>query len=234
MENDKSSSSKIRKGGVGKWDCSRGSLRSSNHSGFQIPDSGPRRPVQIPDSRFQGQDLTDPKGQCRFHIPDSGDRISQIPHASTDSSFQESSARIGGPWYRFQVPVSRVPVSRTHQHRFQFPDSKGNFRWTLHTSTDSRFQTPKAGPAVRYAENRIQVPVSRLGPVSRFQYPDYRIQGGWRGRSGRGRLQIQIRRFWGGRGGAGTEKQGTDSRIRASLGTSQNSRFQALSLHPKS
>ena len=135
----------------------------------------------------------------------------QIPGSSFQSpSFQNTPTQI--PVSRFQ---GQFPVDLAHQYRFQISGSKG---WS--GSQIRRKQNP--GSSIQ------------IGPVSRFQYPDYRIQGGWRGRSGRGRLQIQIRRFWGGRGGAGTEKQGTDSRIRASLGTSQNSRFQALSLHPKS
>ena len=187
-------------------DCasSKRSDRDCASCQIQVPDSSfrPCFKNQIPDSRFR---TTKASAYSRFQIPGTGFRRPHMP---------------------VQIPVSKSPVQGLvdpgTDSRFQFPESQFPER----TNTDSSFQIPRAisgGPCtpVQIPDFRLQrlvrqsdtqktesrFHVSTLGPVSRFQlYPDYRIQGGWRGRSGRGRLQIQIRRFWGGRGGAGAQK----------------------------
>ena len=159
---------------------------------FQILDSGPQRPVHIPDSRFRGQDFADPTCQYRFQFPRVQCKdwwtLVQIPGSSFQSpSFQNTPTQI--PVSRFQ---GQFPVDLAHQYRFQISGSKG---WS--GSQIRRKQNP--GSSIQIGPS-IQVPVSRLQNTGRMAREEWQgeitdTDSQIPGRAGRGRYRKAGYRF---------------------------------------
>ena len=169
--------------------------KASADSRFQIPGTGldgSKRPVQIPYSRFRGQDFADPTCQYRFQFPRVQCKdwwtLVQIPGSSFQSpSFQNTPTQI--PVSRFQ---GQFPVDLAHQYRFQISGSKG---WS--GSQIRRKQNP--GSSIQIGPS-IQVPVSRLQNTGRMAREEWQgeitdTDSQILGRAGRGRYRKAGYRF---------------------------------------